>query len=101
MHRTSRFAPFLLVFFLLASAASAAQSEEIRWRGSLGGLEFFVTFTPAAGGSGYTATMDIPAQGLSGGALTDVVYADTEIAFTLLIAPPSGATWRATRGCRC
>ena len=75
---------------------AAAQSEEIRWKGLLAGqLEFFVTFTPAAGG--YTATIDIPAQGLSGGALTDVVYTDEEIAFTLPIAPPSGAVFKATR----
>ncbi len=106
MHRNVRLTPFLALLIvaiatLLAAPAGAGsgatQSEEVRWRGALAGIEFIVTFTPAADGSGHTATIDIPAQGLSGGQLTDVVYTDTEIAFTLLIAPPNGATWRATR----
>jgi hypothetical protein len=80
-----------------AGGLFAVQAEEVRWRGVIAGaLEFVVTFSPVAGG-GYTARLDIPAQGLSGGALTDVVYTATEIAFTLPIAPPSGAVWRASR----
>jgi pimeloyl-ACP methyl ester carboxylesterase len=82
-------------------AAAAGLQEvagEVSWSGVVAGvIEFFVTFTPTAGGSGYTATLDIPAQGLSGAQLTDIVYTATEIAFTLPIAPPSGATWRAAR----
>ena len=85
-----------LLIAALSSSAVAAQSEQIRWKGLLAGrLEFFVTFTPADGG--YTATIDIPAQGLSGGELTDVVHTDEEIAFRLPIAPPSGAVFKATR----
>ena len=80
-----------------AATGSATQSEDIRWRGAVAGFEFIVTFTAAQDGSGYTATLAIPAQGLSGSALTNVVYDDTEIVFTLPIAPPDGATWRATR----
>jgi len=99
----------LLIPALMASAAPAsggqAAGEESRqaageesWSGVISGaIEFFVTFTPAEDGPGFAATLDIPAQGLSGYPLTDVVYSATEIAFTLPIAPPSGATWRATR----
>jgi len=101
------FLPFLL-FLLVAlttlpavpvAAASPQQAAgEVSWRGVVAGaIEFFVTFTPTDDGSGYSAMLDIPAQGLSGATLTDVVYTDTDIAFTLPIAPPSGATWRATR----
>ena len=106
MHRNVRLTPvvallIVVIATILAAPAvagrGAAQSEEVRWRGVLAGMEFIVTFTPADGGSGHTATIDIPAQGLSGGQLTDVVYSDTEITFTLPIAPPNGATWRATR----
>ncbi len=73
-------------------------SEAVSWSGVIAGaIEFFVTFTPAADGSGFVATLDIPAQGLSGYPLSDVVYTDTQISFHLPIAPPNGATWRATR----
>tara|TARA_B100001245_G_C22885103_1_gene425802 strand:+ start:799 stop:2205 length:1407 start_codon:yes stop_codon:yes gene_type:complete len=88
----------LLVLFVCVSTISfATQEEEVRWQGSVVGLGFIVTFAPEEDGSGYKATMDIPAQGLSGAELTNVVYSETEIAFTLSIAPPNGATWRATR----
>ena len=106
MHRNVRLTPFVALLIvaiatILAAPATAGsgatQSEEVRWRGALAGIEFIVTFTPAEDGSGHTATIDIPAQGLSGGLLTDVLYNNTEIAFTLPIAPPNGATWRATR----
>ena len=94
----SRQFSMLLVLFVCASSISfATQEEEVRWQGSVVGLGFIVTFAPEEDGSGYKATMDIPAQGLSGAELTNVVYSETEIAFTLSIAPPNGATWRATR----
>ncbi len=67
------------------------------WSGAIAGIEFIVTFSPAEDGSGFAATLDIPTQGLVGYPVSDVVYTDTEIAFTLPIAPPDGATWRATR----
>lgn len=80
-----------------AEAPQQGEGAEESWSGSLeSGLEFYVTFVRVADG-GYEATLDIPAQGLSGYELSDVVYTDTEIAFTLPIAPPDGATWRATR----
>ena len=95
------FALTALTTFPVVSVAAAGPQEaagEVSWRGVIAGaIEFIVTFTPTDGGPGYTAVLDIPAQGLSGAPLTDVVYTDTEIAFTLPIAPPSGATWRATR----
>ncbi|MGD8818031.1 MAG: hypothetical protein PVJ51_12670, partial [Acidobacteriota bacterium] len=115
MHRTSRTAPLMAALFLLslitptlasppatalsASALAGVQQGggEESWSGLIAGsLEFYVTFTPAPGG-GYTATLDIPAQGLDGYPVSDVVYTDTEISFSLPIAPPSGAVWRATR----
>jgi len=74
-----------------------AQSDVARWKGAVAGMEFFVIFTPADDGSGFTATLAIPLQGLSDAPLANVVYTDTEIVFTLEIAPPDGATWRATR----
>jgi hypothetical protein len=101
MRRSTRFLLLFLVCFavvaILTPAAARQVAAEESWRGVLEiGLEFFVTFTPAPGG-GYTATLDIPAQGLSEYPVTEVVYTATEIAFTLPIAPPGGATWRATR----
>lgn len=95
------FLAFALTALTILPAAAAGPQEaagEVSWSGVIAGaIEFFVTFTPTDDGSGYSATLDIPAQGLSGAPLTGVVYTDTEIAFTLAIAPPSGATWRATR----
>ena len=88
-----------MVLFSTPAAATPAQEEEgIRWKGVIAGqLEFFVTFVPGEGGEGYTATVDIPMQGLQAGELTEVVYTDEEMAFTLPIAPPSGATWKLAR----
>jgi len=106
MHRNVRLKPVVALLIVViapilaapaVAGSGATQSEEVRWRGLLAGIKFIVTFMPAEDGSGHTATIDIPAQGLSGGQLTDVVYSDTEITFTLPIAPPNGATWRATR----
>lgn len=90
-----QFCMLLILFVFVSSILSATQEEEVRWQGSVAGLGFIVTFTPEEDGLGYTATLDIPAQRLSGAQLTNVVYSDTEIAFTLPIAPPNGATWRA------
>lgn len=108
--RSSLFALFLSVALIALTSLPAAPAEpaaaagpqeaagEVSWSGVIAGaIQFFVTFTPTDEGPGYSATLDIPAQSLSGAQLTDVVYTDTEIAFTLAIAPPSGATWRATR----
>jgi len=98
---SSLFALFLAVALTALPVGAAGQQEAeggVSWSGVIAGaIQFFVTFTPAADGVGYTATLDIPAQGLNGAVLADVVYTDKEIAFTLEIAPPSGATWRATR----
>ena len=83
-----------------ASQPVVAQASAERWTGSVEipsqPLEFVVTFNLAEDGSA-TATIDIPAQGAVGLALTDVIYSDTEIAFTLAQAPPSGAVFTATR----
>ncbi len=92
-----QFSMLLVLFVCVSTISFATQEEEVRWQGSVVGLGFIVTFAPEEDGSGYKATMDIPAQGLSGAELTNVVYSETEIAFTLSIAPPNGATWRATR----
>ena len=92
-----QFSMLLVLFVCVSSISSATQEEEVRWQGSVVGLGFIVTFAPEEDGSGYKATLDIPAQGLSGAELTNVVYSETEIAFTLSIAPPNGATWRAKR----
>ena len=92
-----QFSMLLVLFVCVSSISFATQEEEVRWQGSVVGLGFIVTFAPEEDGSGYKATLDIPAQGLSGAELTNVVYSETEIAFTLSIAPPNGATWRAKR----
>ena len=92
-----QFCMLLTLFVCVSSISSATQEEEVRWQGSVVGLGFIVTFIPEEDGPGYKATLDIPAQGLSGAELTNVVYSETEIAFTLSIAPPNGATWRAKR----
>lgn len=92
-----QFSMLLVLFVCVSSIPFSTQEEEVRWQGSVVGLGFIVTFAPEEDGSGYKASLDIPAQGLSGAELTDVVYSETEIVFTLSIAPPNGATWRATR----
>lgn len=97
-------ASVLLAAACVATPSIAAQEQEaegIRWSGSIvtpgGTLEFFVTFTRAEAAGRYTATLDIPMQGLSGYEASDVVYTDEEIAFSLPIAPPSGAVWKLAR----
>ena len=76
------------------AAHKQADSSE-RWKGvmELPGMQmdFTVTFTPDSEG-GYSATIDILAQGVSGLVLVDVVYTGVEIRFTIAQAPPSGAS---------
>ena len=83
-----------------ASLPVVAQASAERWTGSVEvpnqPLEFVVTFNLAEDGNA-TATIDIPTQGAVGLALTDVVYTESDIAFTLAQAPPSGAVFTATR----
>ncbi|MFQ5743539.1 MAG: alpha/beta hydrolase family protein [Acidobacteriota bacterium] len=77
-----------------------ASSKGERWKGvmELPGMkmEFAVTFQRQVEGEGYAATIDIPAQGVSGLALVGVVYTDEQIGFTIQQAPPSGAVFTAT-----
>ncbi len=83
-----------------ASTPLDAQPAPERWTGKVEipsqPLEFAVTFNPAEDGSAI-ATIDIPAQGAVGLALADVIYTESDIAFTLAQAPPSGAVFTATR----
>ena len=82
------------------SLPMVAQASPERWTGSVEipnqPLEFVVTFNLAEDGSA-TATIDILAQGAVGLALADVVYTESDIAFTLAQAPPSGAVFTANR----
>lgn len=76
-----------------------AQDGE-RWRGAIdlaaagaaGELEFFVTFDVS--GDEPTATLSIPAQGLTDAPVTNVVYTDVRIEFTLAA---SAAVFQADR----
>lgn len=55
-------------------------------------LELVVSFTPNAGAGGYTATIDIPLQGVAGAALADVTFNAEKIGFTF---KPAGAPYEA------
>ena len=68
-----QFSMLLVLFVCVSSIPFSTQEEEVRWQGSVVGLGFIVTFAPEEDGSGYKASLDIPAQGLSGAELTDVV----------------------------
>jgi len=64
-------------------------------------IDFVVVFRPTADAGGYTATIDIPAQGAKDLALTDVSLAAAEIRFALTPpnAPPSArAVFELKRG---
>ncbi len=82
-----------LVCFGLMVAPAGAQEPE-RWHGvvdlsSVGGaeLEFFVAFV--VDGDTPSATVSIPAQGARDLPVSDVVYSETRIEFTLAAATPA------------
>ena len=82
-----------LISLVMVVAASTAHAQDAEtWAGAIdlsaagaGALEFSVTFVP---GDSPTAKISIPAQGVMGLDLTDVVYSDTRLEFTLAVAPP-------------
>lgn len=89
---------------LLSGAALAGQPEDVKkeiWKGVIeigpSSIEFVVKFAPAAAGqggtAGFTGTMDIPVQGLTDGALQDVVYTQDRMAFTLVPPGAPEAMW--------
>lgn len=57
-------------------------------------LDMAVVFRPAADGAGYTATINVPAQGAQDVPLSDVVLNDEEIRFSIKM---SGAVFTARR----
>lgn len=79
----------LAVLLCVGAAARAADIEW--WTGTIEvpgqPLDFVVKWSPV-GGSDYRATIDIPAQGARGLALTDITFTADTVRFTL---PPVGA----------
>ncbi len=72
--------------------------EMIVWSGTVAipngqTLDFNVNFAPVDSHGHLNATIDIPAQGAMGLELSDVVYSDSELSFTIAVA---GAVFSAT-----
>lgn len=96
----SRVFAFALCLLLVPAGAQAQQQD--RWQGVIdlskfgqGEMEFFVTFTLTNDGAA-AATLTIPAQNAANVALTDVVYDDDRMEFTLVTSPNNGV-FRAVR----
>ncbi len=92
--------PATLILSLVLAAAPSQEAE--RWRGAIdlsgfGGpeIEFFVVFSIGEDG-GVSATISIPIQGVDGLPLTDVVYDQQHLEFTLVTSPNNGE-FRAAR----
>ena len=82
----------LTLLLVLVPLSHAALALDEHWRGEItlpGGMQLglIVHFQSSADQPGqWTATLDIPQQGLKNAPMTDVTYTATEMAFTLKIA---------------
>ncbi|MCC6906958.1 MAG: alpha/beta fold hydrolase [Phycisphaerales bacterium] len=82
----------LTLVLVLAPLSRAALAPDEHWKGEItlpGGVQLalIVHFHPSADQPGqWTATLDIPQQGLKDAPMADVTYTDTELAFTLKMA---------------
>lgn len=84
----------------LSTTQASVEENQIQWwkgqvsmsRGQV--LDMIIVFRPAADGEGYTAMINIPAQGAQDVPLSDVVLTDEEIGFNIKM---SGAVFTARR----